>query len=349
MNSQLDKPNVTSLMQRLRGRKIIDAARGMTRGPTEDEAEAADVIDALRAELAAVAVAVGRSKDGTGLDVDWFELHKDVSAKSPSSLACQDSMRKALEKIERWFGEFPPTGKTWDDGSPMSYGVCYGSNGERDFMRGIAREALSAKAPAATTKPQCVYRTGCETPNDCRERGYCRSPKNAAPLVGSSHNDGQHGLSSMPEPAVAALTSSASGRWERCTPELLERFPDGCTTLPRRPGDGTYSHDHFVPPTTTRAEKYEDPLWLAQCLERRFRTDTTIEPPTTTEKVEIAAAKMLRKLASSARTRAEFANVYLVEGKPHRLCDCDPRKEHCARGAKRTLATTEFSRCLIPV
>lgn len=51
----------------------------------------------------------------------------------------------ALEKIERWHGEFPDTGKFWDDetGRPMSYAACFGSNGERDFMREIAREALA--------------------------------------------------------------------------------------------------------------------------------------------------------------------------------------------------------------
>lgn len=53
-------------------------------------------------------------------------------------------LRKALERIERWFGEFPDTGRTWPDGSPMSYIALYGSNGERDFMREIAREALAA-------------------------------------------------------------------------------------------------------------------------------------------------------------------------------------------------------------
>lgn len=52
-------------------------------------------------------------------------------------------MRSALEKIERWFGEFPDTGAKWPDGSPVSYGAQCGSNGERDFMRGVAREALS--------------------------------------------------------------------------------------------------------------------------------------------------------------------------------------------------------------
>lgn len=40
--------------------------------------------------------------------------------------------------------------------------------------------------------------------------------------------------------------------------------------------------------------------------------------------------------------------IMLVNGKPHRLCDCDPHKGECPRGIKRTLATTDFSRCLIP-
>lgn len=53
---------------------------------------------------------------------------------------------KALEKIEKWFGEFPETGRFWHDGvrqQPMSYGAAFGSNGERDFMREIARAALA--------------------------------------------------------------------------------------------------------------------------------------------------------------------------------------------------------------
>ena len=53
-------------------------------------------------------------------------------------------MLAALRRIERWFGEFPPTGQQWDDGSPMSYFACYGSNGERDYMRSVARDAIAA-------------------------------------------------------------------------------------------------------------------------------------------------------------------------------------------------------------
>jgi len=55
-----------------------------------------------------------------------------------------ERLESALKRIERWFGEFPDTGKFWDDDKtrPVTYGACYGSNGERDFMRQIAREAL---------------------------------------------------------------------------------------------------------------------------------------------------------------------------------------------------------------
>lgn len=64
-----------------------------------------------------------------------------------------EAMRKALERIERWFGEFPPTADKWPDGSAVSYGAAYGSNGERDYMRKVAREAL-ASAPSAIVPPR---------------------------------------------------------------------------------------------------------------------------------------------------------------------------------------------------
>lgn len=49
----------------------------------------------------------------------------------------------ALQRIARWTGEFPDTGQFWDDGSPMSYSAAFGSNGERDYMRQVALDALS--------------------------------------------------------------------------------------------------------------------------------------------------------------------------------------------------------------
>jgi len=48
----------------------------------------------------------------------------------------------ALKRIAKWVGEFPESGRIWQDGSPMSYGAAFGSNGERDYMRQLAREAL---------------------------------------------------------------------------------------------------------------------------------------------------------------------------------------------------------------
>lgn len=57
---------------------------------------------------------------------------------------------EALAKIERWFGEFPESGRFCDEPEntrPMSYGANYGSNGERDFMRAIARAALTPQQP----------------------------------------------------------------------------------------------------------------------------------------------------------------------------------------------------------
>lgn len=61
--------------------------------------------------------------------------------------ALNAEMLAALQKIERWFGEFPDLGKEGLDDRPVSFGARYGSNGERDFMRGIARAAIAKAAP----------------------------------------------------------------------------------------------------------------------------------------------------------------------------------------------------------
>ena len=62
--------------------------------------------------------------------------------------------KEALERIERWFGEFPPSGKFYRDGDAVFYGTALGSNGERDYMRGIARAALAAYTPPPEPIPQ---------------------------------------------------------------------------------------------------------------------------------------------------------------------------------------------------
>ena len=57
-----------------------------------------------------------------------------------------DVMTAALKKIEKWHGEFPSTGKFWDEEKtrPTSFAAEYGSNGERDYMRSVASAALDA-------------------------------------------------------------------------------------------------------------------------------------------------------------------------------------------------------------
>lgn len=67
-----------------------------------------------------------------------------LSAESERQAPDVTQLVEALEQIERWDG-FPSTDKTWEgSGEPVSYGAAFGSNGERDFMREVARRALAA-------------------------------------------------------------------------------------------------------------------------------------------------------------------------------------------------------------
>lgn len=61
--------------------------------------------------------------------------------------AVREQLVVALTKIANW--ELLETGKTWDDGTPMSYGAAFGSNGERDYFMKLAADAL----PAAGVTP----------------------------------------------------------------------------------------------------------------------------------------------------------------------------------------------------
>lgn len=58
-------------------------------------------------------------------------------------------------------------------------------------------------------------------------------------------------------------------------------------------------------------------------------------------------ARMIQRLARSA-TPLKTGAVYLVEGKPHRFCDCSTREGKCPLGVERNFATTDLSRCLVP-
>jgi hypothetical protein len=77
-----------------------------------------------------------------------------VTTKGNRMSDSEEIMRVALQRIAKWFGEFPHTGRFHEDGSEMSYGYCNGSNGERDYMRQIALEALKAAQ-------QCVQQDAC--------------------------------------------------------------------------------------------------------------------------------------------------------------------------------------------
>ena len=46
----------------------------------------------------------------------------------------------ALQKIADW--EMPPTNKFWPDGKEIRYSYLYGSQGERDYIRSVALDAL---------------------------------------------------------------------------------------------------------------------------------------------------------------------------------------------------------------
>lgn len=40
--------------------------------------------------------------------------------------------------------------------------------------------------------------------------------------------------------------------------------------------------------------------------------------------------------------------VYLIDGRPHRMCECDNRSTTCPRGATRALQTAGYNQCLVP-
>jgi len=85
------------------------------------------------------------NKGDTGLCPECLEKTSKAVTEAASLRARIEVLEGALRRIETWHGEFPPTGRYWDkeQREPMSYGAAFGSNGERDFIREIARKALS--------------------------------------------------------------------------------------------------------------------------------------------------------------------------------------------------------------
>jgi len=99
----------------------------------------------------AEATITAASTVATRLRTDLGDIHAFSSgAKSSGHKPRYDLIPTwALERIARWHGEFPDTGKTWPTGGAVSYAAECGSNGERDYMRQIALDALKSRAADA--------------------------------------------------------------------------------------------------------------------------------------------------------------------------------------------------------
>jgi hypothetical protein len=71
------------------------------------------------------------------------------------------TLQVALRRIQKWSGEFPETGQFFDNdpARPVSYGAAHGSDGERDFMRQVAANALLVAEPELAESEELLPRT----------------------------------------------------------------------------------------------------------------------------------------------------------------------------------------------
>ena len=89
----------------------------------------------------------------------------DLAAELAAANAREAGLRKALEVIREWTA-FPPSGRFWRNGDgtisarPMPYGAAFGSNGERDFMRQVARAALAAENQRLRDRERVLVEAG---------------------------------------------------------------------------------------------------------------------------------------------------------------------------------------------
>lgn len=73
----------------------------------------------------------------------WALDNECLKKRAQDAEARVAALEGALEKIANW-KDFPATGKTWPSGNPISYGAENGFVGERDYMRGVAMQAIAA-------------------------------------------------------------------------------------------------------------------------------------------------------------------------------------------------------------
>ena len=92
--------------------------------------------------------AVGRAGGFTNEQVAALNAGRDEEVHEKLQAATD-----TLRLIAEWSKDtFPATGKTFDNGHPMSYGAAFGSNGERDYMRSLANNTLRRIAGAPEVK-----------------------------------------------------------------------------------------------------------------------------------------------------------------------------------------------------
>ena len=94
-----------------------------------------------------------------------LEVQALIAAELAAANAREAGLRKALEVIREWTA-FPPSGRFWRNGDgtisarPMPYGAAFGSNGERDFMRQVARAALAAENQRLRDRERVLVEAG---------------------------------------------------------------------------------------------------------------------------------------------------------------------------------------------
>lgn len=122
-------------------RKRAEEAETSLQAVTQERDAARGYVQFIREEchrLQVISGCTGRDEPGDAIAL--------VGAKFAQLQAHNSELAAALVHICEW--SLPDTGRKWGDGSPMSYGACYGSNGERDYMRKIAATALALAAQA---------------------------------------------------------------------------------------------------------------------------------------------------------------------------------------------------------
>jgi len=112
---------------------------------TDHEADKARAVSEARKDLEAQQqnyILLYEAVMGEGSITSELINPEDVARRLRSTIATQQAtiarLTKALETIEQWKA-FPVITHR---GQTSSYAMAYGSNGERDYMRSIARDAL---------------------------------------------------------------------------------------------------------------------------------------------------------------------------------------------------------------